>query len=366
MKLIYCFFLTLMRLFFVKSEYSENFVYPTNYLDVEKWYNEGYTLVDGLITEDHVNQVIKEISHISAHSGGFEGVIFPDKNSPSYNKLVIDEKILNATSRLLNTTNVRLSQAEAWKKVGKKTDEGHGAYNNQDQRIHVDIHNHILVAAPRWEDRVSVAIIIYLSDYAGGGTGLVPRRGDKDEAYNNETNLLTPGGSVQFPWINDRNTAEKWMQDNYPEVAAFRSRLYEREVVARYNKGSVLFYRHDVWHRGRPLEEGKTRFIINVSFRRGDIDWWPSWNPGWPQFMYEENQFLEKFIVSSSVIQRNALGFPHPGHPYWNEYTLKYVKARYGYFGFDLSPYIEAFQQIVKNSDEKTSGLNTTNNFDEL
>jgi hypothetical protein len=37
--------------------------------------------------------------------------------------------------------------------------------------------------------------------------------------------------------------------------------------------------------------------------------------------------------------QRAVLGFPQPGSPYWCEETLQAVEARYGMFGFDITPY---------------------------
>ena len=33
------------------------------------------------------------------------------------------------------------------------------------------------------------------------------------------------------------------------------------------------------------------------------------------------------------------LGFPKPGHIYWNQETLAAVEKRYGPLGFDITPY---------------------------
>ena len=54
------------------------------------------------------------------------------------------------------------------------------------------------------------------------------------------------------PFLNDRSSAEQYFLDEAPDIAAFEPRLYEREQVADFRVGDVLFYRHDVWHRGRP------------------------------------------------------------------------------------------------------------------
>ena len=37
------------------------------------------------------------------------------------------------------------------------------------------------------------------------------------------------------------------------EILCFRKQLYQRELAAKYQYGSVLFYRYDTWHRGTSL-----------------------------------------------------------------------------------------------------------------
>lgn len=131
-------------------------------------------------------------------------------------------------------------------------------------------------------------------------------------------------------------------------VAEFRQSLDAREKSAHYQKGTVLFYRHDIWHRGRPLEAGKTRLVLNLTFRRADCDYGPSWNPGWPASNYSATQFTEKLLVSLTPRQRSVLSFPMPGHRYWIERTLNEVEKRYKRLGFDMSPYREAFEESAK------------------
>jgi hypothetical protein len=48
-----------------------------------------------------------------------------------------------------------------------------------------------------------------------------------------------------------------------PELSDFRASLYEREVAVGYQPGTVLLYRHDLWHRGTPLlpKDGLVRYI---------------------------------------------------------------------------------------------------------
>ena len=164
---------------------------------------------------------------------------------------------------------------------------------NANQRIHCDYPNHSLVMPPPWEHPEVVSIIVYYDDSAltGGQTSVVPRTGPHDPAYaaqnlqtvNSRVHngeevavsevqqlepsklqehsepvtepaehplLLTPGARGDLPWINDKDHAEKYLAQQHPAVASFRrTHLYPREQPLMFRTGTVLFYRHDVWHR---------------------------------------------------------------------------------------------------------------------
>jgi hypothetical protein len=45
--------------------------------------------------------------------------------------------------------------------------------------------------------------------------------------------------------------------------------------------------------------------------------------------MHGENEQLQHFIENATPRQREVLGFPKPGDPYWNEETRTAVKLRY-------------------------------------
>ena len=125
-----------------------------------------------------------------------------------------------------------------------------------------------------------------------------------------------------------------------PGLAAFRAaHLYPRERRARYRVGSVLFYRHDTWHRGTPLDPGTMRLAQNLTFRKAQSEWISVLHPGWAWAMYRRSRVMERLLAAASVEQRCVLGFPKPGHPYWTPETLAAVKARYAALDFDATPY---------------------------
>lgn len=184
-------------------------------------------------------------------------------------------------------------------------------------------------------------MIIYLNNESecGGATAVIPRQGPEDPAYNIGPISKMPGfGSL--PWINDRNQAESYLESHAPDIAQFRQEhLYPRERKVAYEFGNILFYRHDTWHRGTPLSPNSLRLVCNLTFSHKDSFHVNILHIGWSWAMYEKDMMLERLIAKLSVEQRNVLGFPPPGHRYWNEFTLAGVAARYECFGMNMTPY---------------------------
>ena len=99
-----------------------------------------------------------------------------------------------------------------------------------------------------------------------------------------------------------------------PSGGTFRDHhLYPREVVARYQFGSVLFYRHDTWHRGRPVKPGARRLVQNITFTKLGRDWLNVLHPGWSWSMYRKDKLMEKLVAQATVEQRVYWVFRHLG-----------------------------------------------------
>ena len=313
--------------------------------NVLQWREQGYLLVDNLFPREFVDATLSEIKELTMSKQGtndFEvgdGKTFPTGLS-CLDSLSLDAGLVRAVKKLLGSDEVRMSQAETWKKVatGGVADP---TYSNQDQRMHMDFPNHTLLHPPEWENPEAVAIIIYLSDCdeCGGPTRVVPRL----SAHQNDELYVWPYSNMpgfgEVPWTNDRHTTESILQDTQPAMAAFREKLYAREQSITYSPGTVLFYRHDLWHRGTPLLPGGVRYVQNLVFKKPQCDWLNNWNKGTAYNMYARNQYVEKLIARLSVEQRNCLGIPLPGHAYWTPATLEAVRQRYEAFGFDVEPY---------------------------
>ena len=106
-----------------------------------------------------------------------------------------------------------------------------------------------------------------------------------------------------------------------------------------------LIYRHDLWHRGTPLtpEREGTRHIHSLSFRKAQSEYCTPWSSGLARALYGRG---EAILTRAGITQRCVLGFPAPGHPYWNPDTIEAVKARYP-DKMDMRPYEDALSEKV-------------------
>ena len=331
-------------------------VKPVNFKDeltikqIKSWRENGYLLINNVIEPellcniktllDEIYPQIDDITKIEELSRsqdfGSKGVLeFPCKYN-AINQLTLSPNIIKCAKTLLDHNDIRLIQSDVWAKYGGSNYSN--VYSNRDQRMHVDFPNHNMVHPSDWNNPETVTCIIYYDNYSdvGGSTAFVPRVGDTPTLY--KYPLLNTPGVSGYPMINNKETTEKYFKDCHPEIYEFRKKLYEGEMIGNYIVGTVLFYRLDLWHRGTPVNLHKVRRVQNLEFKKSGYDWITSWNKGFSRSFY--NEYLEKLIANLTVEQRNCLGFPHPGHEYWNKNTLEYVKKRYEPYGFDITPYL--------------------------
>ena len=112
-----------------------------------------------------------------------------------------------------------------------------------------------------------------------------------------------------------------------------RPALYENEVKVTVPAGSVLAYSMRTFHRGTQFKREGGQLGQFVTYAPAGCPWVGI--VGWPeQAVYGS---FRRWIETASLDERELLGFPAPGHPYWTEETLDGVAARYP--GMDMSPY---------------------------
>jgi hypothetical protein len=292
-----------------------------------EWLNRHLTL-------DHVDQ-----AHLDFGSPDrkFE---FPT-GIEALDDLVLNEHLIIAVQQLLGVDDIRLLQADLWPKVGV-SHEDHEAQANTDQRMHMDYGNNT-VLHPDWNSPEAVAAIVYYDDSedTAGGTAFVPRQSESDPVY--QPPFIHMPGQAGKPFINDRRSTESWFRDNDANAYQLRSSLYAREQVVSFKSGTILFYRHDIWHRGTPVTPGKLRRVHNLGWRRADARGWSNWNEGWARNSYYGE--VEAMIGRSTPLQRSLLDFPLPGNPYWTARRIENVAARFSHYGFDPAPYLALLER---------------------
>jgi len=324
---------------------------------VRSWREHGFALVDGLFPAALIDQARAECAPLFPAPGtpeseavtdyGSDGATEFPTPSEAINAITLHPRLLGAVSQLLGirVRDLRLTQSEPWPKYGRAEQAG-GRLDNQDQRMHIDYPNHTLTHPSDWDTPEAVEILLYFDtvEACGGATEFVPRSGPDDPAYQGPL-VRTPGLSG-LDFVNDRTAAEAYLREAAPETARWRAEhLYPRARAVHYGAGTVLFYRHDLWHRGTPLRPGTMRLMQNLTFRRADCEWISTVHKGWAWAMYRPSKVMVKLLAEASVDQRCVLGFPEPGHAYWTRGTLDAVHARLAPWGMDLAPYEAAWAE---------------------
>lgn len=304
---------------------------------IKQWKEQGFVLIENMFDSNLLQKCVTFMDNrynkntVNKDFGSGGQLEFPSNSI--LDQLTINEKLITCVEQLLGTNNILLSQSDAWGKNGK---DDFSEYSNNDQRMHMDYGNNTFLHPPDWYNPEAVSAIIYLSDTkeTGGATAAVPRKGVNDIAYHPP--FINMPGQNNYKFFNDKTQSENYFIENYPEVANFREKLYQREKKILANIGDILFYRLDLWHRGTPFKENKIRNVMNLVWKKKECYWINNWNPGWSKKMYYGS--LEKIITTMSIKQRNILGFPSPGDKYWTKERIFLLKKRYP--EINLNPYL--------------------------
>jgi hypothetical protein len=282
-----------------------------------QWESDGWCVLERFLPDRAVSTAHERLQKLFPSAEDFAADRDPERNAPfrtdshavmprfpfesaAFNDLVLHDRLIDLAEEFLGLGDVRLYQGALSAKYADGAE-------SDDQLLHVDYGNHTLVVPRDDLGYQQLELFVYLSDVTAdtGATRVVSRRLTGDIPIERTYLSLTEYGH-----------------------------LYEAEVPAVGPAGSVLAYRPDVYHRGvRISAPASARFMLHVSFKPPNTDWLGS--QAWPGAA--EGLAWHRFANGASVRQLSALGFPPPGHPYWNERTLAGVAARYP--GLDLTPW---------------------------
>ncbi len=277
------------------------------------WRRHGYAVVPSLLTEAELAAIQANVRRYFPTDEEYRAAPerYPDVGGwrelpfvgDALNDLATHPELVSFAERVIGTKEILLTQAILWGK--------YAGVGDHEQQLHVDFGNNTLVF-PRDEGPFTqTGTIVYLSDVT---EELAPTCVVSKERTGEPSSLV--------PSVRPR--------DRFPV-------LYEQEVRVTARAGSVLLYSMSTFHRGSAFQAAAgARFSFHVVFRAKDSHWmgFSAWarSGGEPA--------LQRFLERATPRQRELLGFPPPGHPYWNEETLAGVAARYP--AMDMTPYRDA------------------------
>jgi hypothetical protein len=211
-------------------------------------------------------------------------------------------ELIAFVERLLGTRDVLLSQSAIWAKYASTG-------GDFEQALHLDYQGNTLVV-PRDDGAFrQVNMILYYTDVDEtlGPTYVVPQEKTRDLPL----------------WPTHR-----------PRKARGNTALYEHERPVLARAGDLLIFSMRTWHRaGAMTADTGVRFSHHFVWRSGAHNF--QGYHLWPR--HGENEDLQRFIGRATPRQREVLGFPPPGHEYWNAETLAAVRLRYP--KMDIAPF---------------------------
>lgn len=282
--------------------------------DLKHLLKHGYVLVGDFLSAEEVHAARADMLHyfptfeeLSATPHRY-GWIFDDPENlqiefpfatDTLNHNTTHPRIISLVEQLLGAKGILLSQSAIWAKYA-----GTGSF---EQTMHLDYEGNTLVV-PRDDGAFrQVNMILYYSDVPIelGPTFVV------SQARTKRSGLWPPFRP----------------KDKY-------SSLYKNERAMTSRAGSLLIFSMKTFHRaGEITAAAGARFSQHLVYRGANCPF-----NGYHQYsQFGEKPEMKRFIQWASPRQREILGFPPPGNPYWTRETLKAVALRYP--KMDMTPY---------------------------
>jgi hypothetical protein len=309
--------------------------------EVAAWQRDGWVLLDGLVGTDVIDAAVEELwcvfptpaqyhadpdgeteKWLGRPAAPRDEFVWPDTGpgfrpeqhrwraefpfpGPRLNRLCVQPAVVDFMTRALQSTDLRLYQAQCTAKYAGTT--------NFEQPMHTDRNHSWLpprMEPPWWH----VESFLYLSDVDAGTA---------------PTHLValadSTGRSPTVPLI--------W-PPNDPDI-------YAAERPAAGPRGSLLVYRPDVFHRAVEMTAPDgARFLLNISYKIAGQDW-----IGFQTMQSRASSpHWTEFVEGSTPRELDLFGFPQPGHPIWDGALLALTAERYP--NLDLTPWRAALDRL--------------------
>lgn len=281
---------------------------------IQNYLRHGYVIVPGFLDADEIKPAMQgmlsyfptaeELARTPLRYGSIHEdpehlqIEFPFA-SDALNGISTHPELIGFVEQVLGTREVLLSQAAIWAKYA-----GTGDF---EQGLHLDYQGNTLVVPRDDGDFRQVNMILYYTD-------VTPDLGP--------TMVVSQEKARELPLWPTHRTRRK-----SPELYK-----HERPVLAQ--AGDVLIFSMRTWHRASSMTaESGVRFSHHFVWRSGAYPF-----QGYQQWSSRgESPEMQHFIERATPRNREVVGFPPPGHHYWNDETLAAVAMRYP--RMDMTPY---------------------------
>ena len=284
------------------------------------WHHDGWCVVPAALPVDDLRAAQKAVHYLFPTAEEMDSGVENERTTPwrttfdaqwpefpyrsrSLNRLTFHPIVLAIAESFLGTSDLRLYMSLITAKYANQS----SGYN---QLLHADFPNHTILVPQRHERFPQLELFIYLTDVseANGATRMVSRCRTADIAVEQHTLTFT-----------------------------HHAALYNDPGIANGPAGSIVAYCPDVYHRSVDITTpGARRIMMHVSYRLATAEWgqYQTWaikgfSPEW-----------HNFVQTSGPTELALVGFPLPGHPYWDEDSIIRVNARYP--GLDMAPWRDA------------------------
>jgi ectoine hydroxylase-related dioxygenase (phytanoyl-CoA dioxygenase family) len=283
-------------------------------VQLETYLRHGYVIVPGFLSKDELAaaregmlQYFPTAEELVATPQRY-GSIYDDPEHlqvefpfahDTLNDISTHGELVSFVERVLETNDVLLSQAAIWAKYA-----GTGDF---EQGLHLDYQGNTLVVPREDGDYRQVNMILYYTDV---GADLGP------------TYVVSQEKTGKLPLWPTHRTRKK------------DARLYEHEKPVLAQAGDLFIFGMRTWHRASAIDaDHGVRFSHHLVWRSASKNFqgYHLWS------RMGENRDLQRFIQRATPRQREALGFPSPRDPYWNDETRAAVALRYP--RMDMKPY---------------------------
>ncbi|MCL4421654.1 MAG: phytanoyl-CoA dioxygenase family protein [Actinobacteria bacterium] len=283
--------------------------------ELERWHAHGYVVIEHLLdslelaaVRENIAMYLPSWDQYSADPNRYSALMAATNNWPvqsfpfagsALNGICTHRVLIALARQLLATDDVALSHSRL---RGKYAGTG-----DHEQELHVDYWNNTLAYPTRDEQIVDLPCIIYYTDVTIdlGPTYVVSQQHTKADPL--------------VPFFRPRTE----FQD-----------LYSNEIPVTVPAGSALLYSMRTFHRGSAMHASEgVRFSHHMSWRNARMRW-----AGQCTFQHDGGRpEMDRFLEQATPEQRELVGFPPVGDPYWNQETIAGIQARYP--TMDTAPY---------------------------